>query len=97
MIRLLHAMIIACGRTMEQPPSLLGYLGQRPAKWFLDLLTLLDEPLCDSEYDISVWDFLSAIVSQRQQWFAIYLLTGKTARNSLLEKDGSSFCPCPWK
>jgi nuclear pore complex protein Nup188 len=84
-IELLLSMMTGSSRMLEQPPSLLGHLGQQPAKWFLDVLSTLDGPLPDLDYSVTVWKFLSAVVSQRQQWFAIYLLTGQTARTSLRE------------
>lgn len=84
-IELLHAMITGSSRNLEQPPSLLGFFRQQPARWFLDILATLGEPVHQPEYVVAVWKFLSAVVSQRQQWFAIYLLTGKSPRNSLNE------------
>jgi nuclear pore complex protein Nup188 len=65
----------------EEPPSLLGHLGSDNGKHFLSLLSQLGKPL-DERLGIDIWGFLSAVVSQRQQWFAVYLLTGATPRNT---------------
>jgi nuclear pore complex protein Nup188 len=46
------------------------------AKSFLKVVTQLDRPLCDVAVERHVWDFLSVVMSSKQQWFAIYLLTG---------------------
>ena len=35
----------------------------------------------------TTWKLFSAVVTQRQQWFAVYLVTGKTPREMLKDKD----------
>lgn len=78
-------------RTNEQqePPSLLGHLGPRTAKNFLSVLSQLDEPLRIVDIQTNVWNLLSAVVTCKQQWFSLYLLTGSTPRESLRAKtDG---------
>ena len=47
------------------------------------MLRDLGQPLNHSTHSVAVWNLLAAVVSKRQQWFAIYLLTGSTPRESL--------------
>ncbi|KAI9779306.1 MAG: hypothetical protein M1835_004736 [Candelina submexicana] len=82
-ICVLRAIIISAASSSEEPPSLLGHFGQETAKNFLSVLSVLNSPLNDEPLNVSIWNLLSAIVSSRQQWFAIYLLTGSTPRESL--------------
>lgn len=84
--QLFGAMIRSAGRTDEEPPSLLGHLGSDAAKSFLSMISDLGQPLDDSGTEIDIWDMLSAVVSGKQQWFAIYVLTGKTPRDDLKTK-----------
>jgi nuclear pore complex protein Nup188 len=69
-----------------EPPSLLGHLGPRTAKNFLSILSRLDEPLGIVDIQTKVWDLLSAVVTCKQQWFSLYLLTGATPRDSVRSK-----------
>ena len=70
----------------QEPPSLLGHLGPRTAKNFLSVLSQLDEPLRIVDIQTNVWNLLSAVVTCKQQWFSLYLLTGSTPRDSLRTK-----------
>ncbi|KAI9812889.1 MAG: hypothetical protein M1827_004407 [Pycnora praestabilis] len=88
-VSLFEALVISAGSVEEEPPSLLGHLGQSTARNFLIVLSNLGKPLDDDELDIAIWALLSAVVSNRQQWFAVYLLTGNTPRDSL-KKDKES-------
>ncbi|KAI9694625.1 MAG: hypothetical protein M1822_000241 [Bathelium mastoideum] len=81
-LELLETMILSAGRGVEEPPSLLGHLGPENAKCFLKVLSSLSKPLEDAALELQIWRFLSAVVSHRQQWFAIYLLTGNGGRGS---------------
>jgi nuclear pore complex protein Nup188 len=74
----------------KEPPSLLGHLGTRTAKNFLSVLSLLDEPLRTVDIQRHVWDLLSAVVTCKQQWFALYLLTGTTPRENMRAKSKPS-------
>ncbi|KAF2851837.1 nucleoporin-like protein [Plenodomus tracheiphilus IPT5] len=74
----------------QEPPSLLGHLGPRTAKNFLSVLSQLDEPLCIVDIQTNVWNLLSAVVTCKQQWFSLYLLTGTTPRESLRTKADAS-------
>ena len=81
-VNLLEATIVDAGSS-DKPPSLLGHLGQATAKSFLDCASTFGRPADDSKLSVATWKFFSAIVSQRQQWLAVYLLTGQTPRETL--------------
>ncbi|KAF2838335.1 hypothetical protein M501DRAFT_956769 [Patellaria atrata CBS 101060] len=87
---LLETLVRNAALGADEPPSLLGHMGPETAKCFLSLLSGLTGPEYDKATELSVWNLLSAVVGNRQQWFAIYLLTGQTARESLRKKDPSS-------
>jgi nuclear pore complex protein Nup188 len=74
----------------QEPPSLLGHLGPRTAKNFLSVLSQLDEPLRIVDVQTNVWNLLSAVVTCKQQWFSLYLLTGSTPRESLRSKKDAA-------
>lgn len=80
---LFHALICCAATKNNQPPSLLGHLGQETASHFLEVLSSIDQPVGNEHLSVEVWRFLSAIVSKRQQWLAIFVLTGNTPRDSL--------------
>lgn len=82
-IKLFEAMIVSASSSTSEPPSLLGYLGAKTSKSFLNVVSDLDTPLTRDENVGSIWHFLSMIMSSRQQWFANYVLTGKTPRDAL--------------
>lgn len=77
-------------REQREPPSLLGHLGPQTAKNFLNVLSQLDEPLRVVDIQTNVWHLLSAVVTSKQQWFSLYLLTGSTPRESLKTKADSA-------
>jgi nuclear pore complex protein Nup188 len=74
----------------QEPPSLLGHLGPRTAKNFLDVLCQLDEPLRVLDIQTNVWNLLSAVVTCKQQWFSLYLLTGSTPREAMRNKSDAA-------
>ncbi|KAF2746310.1 hypothetical protein M011DRAFT_425644 [Sporormia fimetaria CBS 119925] len=76
-----------------EPPSLLGHLGPKTAKNFLSVLAQLGEPLSIVDIQTQVWNLLSAVVSCKQQWFSLYLLTGSTPREAVKKKNDSSSGP----
>lgn len=84
-VDLFEAAVSSAATIEQQPPSLLGHLGEVPARSFLEMLSLIDQPFRDVNLSIGVWRLLSTIISRRQQWFAIYVLTGNTPRDSLKE------------
>ena len=81
-LNLLEATVIDAGSS-DKPPSLLGHLGQSTAKSFLDCLSTFGRPNDNSKPSVATWKLLAAIVSQRQQWLAVYLLTGRTPRETI--------------
>ena len=88
-VKLLEAAVLAAGTT-TQPPSLLAHLGQSTARSFLDSLSTFGKPVERTELSVATWKFFSAVVSQRQQWLAVYLLTGRTPKETLINKDRES-------
>ncbi|MCJ1432780.1 hypothetical protein MMC27_002137 [Xylographa pallens] len=86
-IELLEAVVKHASGSSGQNHSLLGHMGQGTAKRFLDMLSVLDQPLENINLSMYVWRLLSVIVGHRQQWLAIYLLTGSTPRDSLQDRD----------
>ncbi|KAK4994630.1 hypothetical protein LTR66_005381 [Elasticomyces elasticus] len=86
---LLTTLVTCAGQSEGEPASLLGCLGSSTAKCFLTVLSEIDCPLSDPEVEIELWKLLSAVLSNKQQWFAIYLLTGTTPRDKLKSADTS--------
>ncbi|KAF4554989.1 Nucleoporin NUP188-like protein [Elsinoe fawcettii] len=80
---LLTVLVRYANTASQDPPSLLGHLSAEATKSFLAIVTDTDSPLQDLEAEASIWDLLSAIVSNKQQWLAISLLTGSTPRERL--------------
>ncbi|KAK2801975.1 hypothetical protein FQN50_007533 [Emmonsiellopsis sp. PD_5] len=71
----------------REPPSLLGHIGAKSSCHFLDCLSKFDRPFKEPALYASIWDLLSTIISKRQQWLAVFLLTGTSARDSLKKND----------
>lgn len=84
-VDLFEAVISSAASVEQQPPSLLGHLGEVTARSFLEMLSTMDQPFKNDELSIGIWRLLSTIVSQRQRWFAIFVLTGNTPRQSFKE------------
>ena len=83
--------LIRCAATNDhQPPSLLGHLGQETASHFLEVLSSIDQPLGHELLAVEIWRLLSAVVSKRQQWLAIFVLTGNTPRDSLKDPKATA-------
>ncbi|KAL8814302.1 MAG: hypothetical protein Q9223_006461 [Gallowayella weberi] len=85
-VELLGALVLSADLTEGQPSSLLGHMGEDAANHFLEVLAMIDEPLCDRNLSMSIWKLLSAVVSKRQQWFAISILTGEAPRELIKKK-----------
>ncbi|KAL8786877.1 MAG: hypothetical protein Q9213_002508 [Squamulea squamosa] len=79
-VELLGVLVFNADLTDGQPASLLGHMGEDGASRFLEVLAQIDEPLCDRSVSVAIWKLLSAVVSKRQQWFAIFVLTGEAPR-----------------
>lgn len=82
-VKLLESLVIGASATQGEPPSLLGHLGHETSKNFMSMLMQLGKPLNDEDHVSSIFNLFSAVVSNRQQWFAIYLLTGKKPKENL--------------
>ena len=89
-MELFESLVRSAAATSQQPPSLLGHLGQDTASHFLELLSMLDQPINDDALSSAIWRLLSAVVSNRQQWFAVFVLTGNTPRESFRDKTNSA-------
>ncbi|KAI9814898.1 MAG: hypothetical protein M1832_005626 [Thelocarpon impressellum] len=96
-VELFEAMATSAGSGDEQPPPLLGHLGAESAKAFLIALSQFDKPLDDEQLEKGIWNLLSAIVSNRQQWLAVFVLTGNTPKDSLGKKAKDSSGSTPSK
>jgi nuclear pore complex protein Nup188 len=91
-VTLLEVLIVTANNVAE-PPSLLGHLGPYTSKNFLQIISELDKPLAREENILAIWHFLSMVVSNKQQWFGNYLLTGKTPREALGKDSGGNDTP----
>lgn len=90
-INLLNLLVTRAASDQDhEPPSLLGHLGAESSCLFLDTLSVFDKPLKKITLYVAIWQFLSALVSKRQQWLAVFLLTGSSPRKSLKHGDNSS-------
>ncbi|KAI0406696.1 nucleoporin subcomplex protein binding to Pom34-domain-containing protein [Xylaria palmicola] len=81
-IELLESLVISAGKTVGEPPSLLGNLGPETSRSFIQLISTLDRPFNQAQQANTIWRFFSTIVRNRQQWMANCLLTGKTPRDA---------------
>ncbi|KAL3479706.1 nucleoporin subcomplex protein binding to Pom34-domain-containing protein [Aspergillus californicus] len=71
----------------KEPPSLVGHLGAESSCLFLDVLSRFDKPFSHSNLQLAVWRLLTNLVGKRQQWLAVYILTGSSPRQSLKKPD----------
>ena len=77
----------AAADSVNEPPSLVGHLGAESSCLFLDVLSQFDQPLNHRPLHLAVWHLLSVLVSKRQQWLAVYILTGSSPRQSFKKDD----------
>ena len=77
----------AAADSVNEPPSLVGHLGAESCCLFLDVLSQFDQPLSHRPLHLAVWHLLTVLVSKRQQWLAVYILTGSSPRQSLKKDD----------
>lgn len=80
---LLDSLVSNGGRTSNDPPSLLGYLGPQISKSFLQVLSTLSKPFVLTDDVRSTWRFFSSVLRNRQQWMSNCLLTGQTPREAM--------------
>ena len=89
-VSLLEILISSAASNPEnEPPSLVGHLGAESCCLFLDALSQLDKPLGNKTLLLSIWRLLSTFVSKRQQWLAVFILTGASPRQTLKKSDKS--------
>lgn len=74
---LLSAIVSTIGSAENDPPSLLGSFAPHVAREVLILITRIDRPLLEVRDERKIWDFFSTIMSSKQQWVSIFLLTGR--------------------
>jgi nuclear pore complex protein Nup188 len=87
-ISLLNTLITGAAlHSDKEPPSLVGHLGAQSSCLFLDVLSQFDKPLSDRGLHLGIWQLLSAFITKRQQWLAVYILTGSSPRQTLKKTD----------
>ncbi|KAE8147850.1 nucleoporin subcomplex protein binding to Pom34-domain-containing protein [Aspergillus avenaceus] len=87
-IRLLDTLITGAALNSDkEPPSLVGHLGAESSCLFLDVLSRFDRPLTDRRLHLGIWHLLSTFITKRQQWLAVYILTGSSPRQTLKKTD----------
>ncbi|KAG8628356.1 hypothetical protein KVT40_004229 [Elsinoe batatas] len=87
---LLTVLVQYASMSSQDPPSLLGHLSAEATRSFLAVVTDTNAALQNLDTEVAVWDMLSAIVSNKQQWLAISLLTGSTPRERLKSGNNST-------
>ncbi|KAI4141166.1 MAG: hypothetical protein L6R39_005486, partial [Caloplaca ligustica] len=89
-IEVLDILVQNASLTNSQPASLLGHMPEDAAHRFLEVLSMVDEPLRDRTLSVSIWKLLSQVVSKRQQWLTICILTGDAPRKTIKKKTSES-------
>jgi nuclear pore complex protein Nup188 len=81
--------LITASSSESTASSLLGNLSPSSARDFVAVLGTLDLALENVNTETQLWRFLTAVISSRQGWFAVALLTGRVpkARRSRLENQ----------
>ncbi|KAI9730886.1 MAG: hypothetical protein M1834_005604 [Cirrosporium novae-zelandiae] len=87
---LLEELVRSVATVEGNPPSLLGHLGPKTVMDFLEVLSHLDKPTEDESLQIGIWNLLAGIVSSRQRWLSICLLTGVTPKQSIEKKTNDA-------
>lgn len=65
---ILEALATSASTNTTEPPSLVGYLGPWTSMNFLHILSDIDKALSRNEHFIAIMQFVSKVVSGRQQW-----------------------------
>ena len=86
-LKVFESLVLAATHHDSEPPSLLAHLGSFTSRNFIQVLCHIDKPLNRPECMSQTSNFLSVVVSSRQQWFSNYLLTGKTPKAALQKVD----------
>ena len=82
-LQLLETMVESIAIESDEPPSLIGFLGNNVAKSVLDIVGRMDMPFDSAREAIAFFKFGTAIVSSRQHWMSSCIITGRTPRNAL--------------
>lgn len=88
-VRTLDAAIRDIGRN-SRPAPILEALSEPTAKAFIECLETLGLSETNPSLSAATWSFFSNAIMRKQQWVAVYLLLGKTPRESLKSSSGSS-------
>lgn len=80
---MLQALLVALNTDDIDPTSLLAFVSPAAAKGFVETLSNPRAPLMSTEHETKIWQFISTVVSNRQQWLTISLLTGSTPKDRL--------------
>jgi nuclear pore complex protein Nup188 len=86
---LFTSIVRTLNQSESEPAPLLGHLSPEAGKSFLTVLAELDQPLQDISVESTIWKMFSAVVSNKQQWLSICLLTGTTPRDRLKTTEKS--------
>jgi nuclear pore complex protein Nup188 len=86
-ISLFESLVVSAAYNATEPPSLLGNLSTRTSKSFLHALSDVDKPLSREHNFVTIMHFVSMVVSNRQQWFANYILTGRSSTDAIKAKS----------
>ena len=78
-------------RSGSEAQSLLGQLGPKSSYDLIELIGYLDQPLDNKTLLLDIWNLLHSLVTKRQQWFAVAMLTGTVSQppNSGTSTDSS--------
>jgi nuclear pore complex protein Nup188 len=80
--KLLEVLLLVAAERDGTTPSLPGHMGQAVATHFLSTLSYLRRTVSNSEKDLALWRFITQVLKSQQQWFAVFLLTGRRPRGS---------------
>ena len=91
-VRLLEAVICDSNGT-TQPTPVLGTLSEASAKAYIQCLGTLGLSAPSSALPAATWSLFSAALAYNQQWFTVYLLLGKTPKETLKSKTSTTSQP----
>ena len=92
-LQLLDSLVFNAGQSLNEPPSLLGYLGPQISRSFLQLLSSIGKPFGLKDEVRTTWRFFSSILRNRQQWMSNCLLTGQTPREAMKKDSKNDIAP----
>ena len=65
------------------PSSMLSLLGEQSCELLLDIFATFDSPVRKTEVSTAIWQMLTALLNARQQWLAVYILTGSSPQGRI--------------